>query len=116
MIDFRAASSAGVCVRMDILSSTRCEHDGSSSFLPSTSTTHILQEPVGLSPGIWQRVGMDIPFLRRTSSMVSPRCAVIFLPFTSMSRSMFSDQFIRIAENLHTSIHIPQPEHLSLLM
>jgi hypothetical protein len=55
---------------------------------PSTSTTHILQAPVGVKSFIRQRVGMMIPLRLSAERIVSPFSALIFLLFTCIVKTM----------------------------
>src|SRR5665647_206551 len=87
-IVLRAVITRGECVLIFIHSSTGCEQAVTRRSRPSTSTTHILQAPVGVNSFILQSVGIIIPLRLRAERIVSPFSALIFLLFTCIVNSM----------------------------
>ena len=73
-----ASRTFRVCVCTTIPSSTVCMQDVAKPFLPSTSTTHILQSPTSFISFKKQSVGMSIP-----ASFAACNIVVPFFTFTS---------------------------------
>ena len=103
----RAFTTLGEWVLIFIHSSTGCEQAGARSAMPSTSTTHMRQAPVGVNPSMKHSVGTLIPLRDSVCRMVSPCLARMVLLLTSISKIMIScfsgAYLIKIALNLHTS-------------
>src|SRR5664279_4212322 len=75
--DFLARITRGEWVLIFIFSSTGKEQPGTSALLPSTSTTHILQAPVGERSFMLHKVGIFIPAFVSAERIVSPVSASI---------------------------------------